>query len=462
MIVKKRQLLNRQLGLNIILLGLYISLSNCEGPRYYSAAELSQLQELDQIEVLILNQPLSYSKKNLGLGRGLDYDLLNEFAKQFKKKIRFRPFNNESDLVLAFKQGQGHLAAGRFPKSFVEEHGYQAGPDYEAAALSVFCHKKINAESVSDLKSKKIITFDKYNKVIPYQKLRQELVPLEIEVWMNGSGLRAFTEIQQQKADCLILNHTEGMYFEKQFMQVEYKFKLQDHFSLNWMIQKNHGYLNSLLKSWFQEASRSGVLLKIFDRYRIISEELTEVDIYMFLKRTDTRLPEYITHFKQAALKYRLPWELVAAISYQESHWDPKAKSFTGVKGLMQITKSTAQDLGIEDIHDAEENIFGGAKYFKQLMSLMPQHLSYSDKIVFSLAAYNIGIGHLNDAFKLAEELGKNPYHWHHLKQVLPKLSEEKYFTKTQFGMARGYETVEYVEKTKAYYHFLISNYKTL
>jgi membrane-bound lytic murein transglycosylase F len=452
---------NRQfyLGLaaRVSILTLFIFLSNCEGPRYYSQAELSQLQDLDKIEVLILNQPLSYSKKNLSLGRGLDYDLLNEFAKHFNKKISFIPFNNESDLVEAFKSGRGQLAAGRFPKSFVESNGFTPGPDYEAAALSLFCHKKFNITKIDDLRNKKIITFNKYNDVVSYQKLKTEIPHAQIEVWMNGSGLRAFNEIQNQKSDCLILNHTEGMFFQKQFLNAEYKFKLQDYFSLNWMIQKDHTYLSSLLKSWIQEASRTGVLLKNFDRYRILSEELSDVDIYLFLKRTDSRLPEYISYFKKAGLKYKLPWELVAAIAYQESQWDPKAKSFTGVQGLMQITKSTAQDLGIEDIHDAEENIFGGARYFKQLINLMPGHLNHSDKIVLALAAYNIGIGHLNDAFKIAQEHGKNPYHWNHLRKILPKLTDEKYYSKTQFGIARGYETVEYVERTKAYYHFLIS-----
>ncbi len=188
------------------------------------------------------------------------------------------------------------------------------------------------------------------------------------------------------------------------------------------------------------------------------SQVLSDKDISIFQKRFHSRLADYKPHFKKAASHFNLPWELVAAISYQESQWDPQARSFTGVQGLMQITKSTAKDLGIEDIHNAEENIFGGAKYIKQLISLMPDHLGEADRIVLALAAYNLGIGHLFDAFKIAADLGKNPYNWNHLKKILPKLSEEAFYQQTQFGSARGHETVAFVERTKAFYSFLIQN----
>jgi membrane-bound lytic murein transglycosylase F len=186
------------------------------------------------------------------------------------------------------------------------------------------------------------------------------------------------------------------------------------------------------------------------------SQVLSDKDIFLFQKRFHSRLADYKPHFIKAGSQYNLPWELVAAISYQESQWDPQAKSFTGVQGLMQITKSTAKDLGIEDIHNAEENIFGGAKYLKQLISLMPDHLSDTDRIILALAAYNLGIGHLFDAFKIATSLGKNPYDWNHLKKILPKLSDETFYRQTQFGSARGNETVAFVERTKAFYNCLI------
>lgn len=449
--------------LKIWLLGFFILTSNCEGPHYYSEQQLSSLQSQDIIEVLILNQPLSFTAKGstqagVSLSKGLDFDLLSEFANFYGKKIKFIPFNNESDLIGQFQKGHGHIAAGRFPKSYITSLGFNSGPDYEAASLSLFCHRNIEINGVADLTQKKVITFERYNQVLSYQNLLKENPLMKIDLWVNGSSLRAFKEVQVQRNDCLIALHSEGLFFQKQFPNVEFKMKLKDYFSLNWMIQKDLDYLNPLLKAWFQAASRDGSIIKILDRYRLISENVDKRDINQFIKNTKETLPDFVTFFKQAGKIHELPWELIAAVAYQESKWIPHAKSFTGVEGFMQITKKTAKDLGIIDIHNVEENIMGGAKYLKQLIQQMPPHLNSSDKVILALAAYNIGIGHLNDAFKIAISEGKNPYQWHQLRQTLPKLTEEKYFKDTQFGEARGYETIDFVERVKVYYHYLIQS----
>jgi membrane-bound lytic murein transglycosylase F len=436
----------------------FLGLIHCEGPRYYSDQQIEKMEELPKLKVLILRHPLSYSSKAKNISQGIDHDLIVDFARSYNKKVEFIPFRNEDDLVAAYKNGAGHVAAGRFPRAFAENHSSDLGPDYESASLSVFCSKKINVMTEKDLSKLDLISFERNKNVVSHLELVKTIPKARIQVWLNGSTVRAFSEIENNKADCLITNNKEGIFHLKSFSNLEFKFKLKDHFSLNWMIDGNHAYLNPLMRNWFQKASREGRIQKIYEQYRIYSEELTQSDIEIFKKRTKSRLPEYISLFKKAGAKYGLPWELVAAVCYQESHWDPSARSFTGVKGLMQITKSTAEDLGIEDIHDPQENIFGGARYLKQLIRFFPTDISYNDRVILALAAYNIGIGHLQDAFTLTESAGKNPYHWNHLKNELPKLARNEFYRNTQYGQARGGETVEYVEKTKAYFHYLLSS----
>lgn len=415
------------------------------------------MSALPQLKVLILNHPLSYSTKAKRIGQGIDHDLLADFAKTYGKKITFKAYRNEDDLLAAYKRGEGQIAAGRFPRAFGENYSNLLGPDYESASLSVFCKKKINATDERDLKNLDIISFERNKNVVSHLELVKQIPNARVQVWLNGSTSRAFAEIENNKADCLVTNNKEGLFHLKSVSKVDFKFKLKDHFSLNWMIADDAYFLSPLMRNWFQQASREGRIQKIYEQYRIYSEELSQSDAEIFKIRTRSRLPEYISIFKQAGAQYNLPWELIAAVCYQESHWDPTARSFTGVKGLMQITKSTAADLGIEDIHNAEENILGGARYLKKLISLFPKDISYNDRVFLALAAYNIGIGHLEDAFNLTYTFGKNPYHWNQLKTVLPKLAQNEYYRNTQYGKARGYETVEYVEKTKAYYHYLVS-----
>lgn len=436
-----------------------LALVNCEGPRYYSDQQAQKLAELPTLKVLILRHPLSYSSKAKRISQGIDHDLLVDFAKSYGKKIEFKSYRNEDDLVAAYKTGAGHIAAGRFPRSFGENYSSVLGPDYESASLSVFCDKRDVVNGENDLGHLQTIAFERNKSVVSHLELVKKVPNARIQLWLNGSTVRAFSEIESKKADCLITNSKEGLFHLKDFSNLEFKFKLKDHFSLNWVINEDHSYLSPLMRSWIQKASRDGRIQKIYEQYRIYSEELTQSDIEIFKLRTKSRLPDYISLFKRAGIKYSLPWELVAAVCYQESHWDPAARSFTGVKGLMQITQSTADYLGIEDIHDPEENILGGARYLKKLIKFFPEEISYNDRVILALAAYNIGIGHLQDAFSIANTLGKNPYHWNQLKEVLPKLAQNEYYKDTQFGRARGYETVEYVEKTKAYFHYLLSTH---
>ena len=154
-----------------------------------------------------------------------------------------------------------------------------------------------------------------------------------------------------------------------------------------------------------------------------------------------------------------MPWTLLAAVAYQESKWDEDAKSYTGVKGLMQLTSKTAEHLGVNNREDPYQSIQGGALYLKYLFDKTPVNLHVNQRWALALAAYNIGWGHLRDANHLAIRLKKNPYNWTELKTVLPKLEKQIFYSKLTFGYARGSETVEFVDKVFNYYKLMNQTY---
>jgi membrane-bound lytic murein transglycosylase F len=160
--------------------------------------------------------------------------------------------------------------------------------------------------------------------------------------------------------------------------------------------------------------------------------------------------------FQEVALAYDLDWRLLAAIGYQESHWDPDAASVTGVRGVMMLTQRTATQLGVTDRLDPEQSIEGGARYFKQMRKRLPGRIPEPDRSWMALAAYNMGMGHLRDARKLTQQQGGNPDRWQDVNERLPLLSQEKYYRETRYGYARGYEARQYVENIRRYYDALI------
>jgi membrane-bound lytic murein transglycosylase F len=159
--------------------------------------------------------------------------------------------------------------------------------------------------------------------------------------------------------------------------------------------------------------------------------------------------------FETAAEENDLDWRLLAAMGYQESHWDPDAVSPTGVRGIMMLTLKTAKDLGIKDRLVPNNSIEGGARYFRQTLDRIPPSITEPDRTWMAMAAYNVGYGHLEDARVIAEQLGKNPDLWIDVKTTLPLLAKRKWYKKTRYGYARGWEPIQYVENIRSYYDIL-------
>jgi len=166
------------------------------------------------------------------------------------------------------------------------------------------------------------------------------------------------------------------------------------------------------------------------------------------------RLPRYQSLFQQAALLSGTDWRLLAAIGYQESNWDPRAVSPTGVRGIMMLARDTADELDI-DRDSPAECIEGGALYFQQIRDRLPPQIREPDRTNMALAAYNQGLGHLQDARTLAAQLGGDPDSWHDVRNALPLLADERWFSRVRHGYADGREAVRYVLNVRDYYERL-------
>jgi membrane-bound lytic murein transglycosylase F len=179
------------------------------------------------------------------------------------------------------------------------------------------------------------------------------------------------------------------------------------------------------------------------------------VDTRVYIRRIDRRFPKFRTYFRQAAEKYDLPFALLAAQGYQESHWRPDARSPTGVRGIMMLTRTTAKSLGVGNRLDPRQSIFGGAKYLARMKERFSDEVSEPDRTWLALAAYNVGRAHLHDAQKLAREQGVSPHHWRSMKHILPLLAQKRYYRDLKYGYARGTEPVRYVRRIREYRHVL-------
>ncbi len=165
------------------------------------------------------------------------------------------------------------------------------------------------------------------------------------------------------------------------------------------------------------------------------------------------QLSPYDQHVREYAEHYGFDWRLIAAQMYQESRFDPKARSWAGAQGLLQVMPRTANQLGLTNLQDPAVGIHAGVKYLAWLRKNFTGDIERTDQTWFTLAAYNAGYGHVLDARRLAAELKLDPDRWFgNVEQAMLLLSKPKYYKRTRHGYVRGGQPVIYVREIKRRY----------
>lgn len=262
-------------------------------------------------------------------------------------------------------------------------------------------------------------------------------------------------QVWQGKLDCTVADSNIIEINQRYYPELRVRFDLGDPESLAWALPIEADELQSRIEDWFDDFKAGDRLDALNEKYYGYIELFDYVDNKKFNRRIRSRLPKYKNLFKKVAGKYDLDWTLLAAQAYQESHWNPRARSPTGVRGMMMLTLTTARALNVKSRLDPRQSIEGGARYLSRLRKRIPQSVSEPDRTWFALAAYNVGMGHIHDARTLAKRLNRDPDSWRDLTEVLPLLSSKKHYRTLKYGYARGREPVSYVRHIRDYQNVL-------
>jgi membrane-bound lytic murein transglycosylase F len=277
--------------------------------------------------------------------------------------------------------------------------------------------------------------------------------------WKENSDLSSdelLNLVYEQVIDYTIADSIDLTLFQRYHKEMYSAFTISDEQSLAWaMPYSSDDSLLTEANNFFRQLRNNGKLKQLIERYYGHADQLGFVGTRLYLRHVKTRLPEYQPHFEKMARKYKLDWRLLAAIGYQESHWQPKAKSPTGVRGIMMLTLATAKQLNVRNRLDPKQSIEGGAKYLRRILDRLPARIPEPDRTWLALAAYNVGYYHLKDARIITRQLGGDPDRWIDIKESLPLLSQKKWHKKTKHGYARGHEPVKYVENIRIYHDLL-------
>ncbi len=418
---------------------------------------LEQIKRDGELVVITRNSPTTYYEGAEGL-TGLEYDLVQLFAKKLDVAARFVIPDSFTDILPAISRKEAHFAAAGLTITKARESLVRFAPPYqEITQQLIYRAGTYRPRKITDIigSTLEIIAGSSHEEELNRLKLKHPDLEWEARDDMESGELLYL--LKEQVIDYTIADSNEAALNQRYYPELKPAMDLTPPQPLAWAFP--HSEDSSLYDAalrFFKQIKKDGTLKNIIERHYGHIEKLNFVDKRTFKRHATSRLPKYKALFKNAALENDFDWKLLAAIGYQESHWNPRAKSPTGVRGIMMLTMATAKQLGIKSRVDPAESIHGGARYIKMMAKKIPKRITNPDRLWMTLASYNIGFGHLEDARKLTQKRGRNPDKWADVKQTLPLLSKKKWYKKTRHGYARGREAVAYVDSIRSYYDILV------
>ncbi|WP_432719552.1 membrane-bound lytic murein transglycosylase MltF [Jeongeupia wiesaeckerbachi] len=430
-----------------------VALVGCGDMPANTAPQAASWTESRELVVLVQNGPTTFYVDAEGHYAGLEYDLVTRFASENGLKVRFVVEPNYAKLFERLQRNEAHLAVGVHESK--DEQGIRFGPVYQSVRpVLVYRNDRTEQAALNAIHDGAMIeTMPQYVHALTQFKVKAP--SLAWKVVEAGDSEELIEAVAQRKIDYAIVGSQVAELAQKYYPQVAISEKSGDPQQLAWAMQDGDTELQTKLAQFFTEINTDKSLAKLIDRYYGHVDRIAPPDSVAFLKKRGSTLPRYEKWFKKAGAETSIDWRLLAALSYQESHWDPEAVSAFGVRGLMMLTNDTAQRMGVNRL-DPLQSIQGGARYLAMLRDGLPDDIPEPDRTWLAMAAYNVGLGHLLDARELARRQGKNPDSWADIKTTLPLLRDPKYYNTVRFGYARGGEPVAYVETLRSFYDILV------
>ncbi len=450
------QLNRRCYATSPILVGLFIlMIALLSGCQEELPTKLQAVQAKGKLVVVTRNSPTTYYESASGHA-GIEYELAKAFAEYLDVELELIVNDNLKEISEMVQSGQVDFAAAGLTVTKQREQNLMFAPAYQRITSKlVFKQGKKWPRNLSQLNGElRVVAHSAYSQAL--LSLKPDFANLHWSETTEQTAEELLMMVLEETIDYTIVDSTELDLNRRFHPELAVAFTIGKPQSLAWAFPKSEDYsLYSRVIEFFGQLNAQGKVAQLSDKYYGHVEKFDYVGARKFHHAAQNNLEKYRKFFVNAA-EDDLDWRLLAAQSYQESHWKPHAKSPTGVRGMMMLTLSTAKQLGIKNRLDAEQSIAGGAKYFRKLKKRVPSRIPEPDRTWFALAGYNVGWGHVEDARIITQQQGGDPDKWTDVKERLPLLQKKKWYKKTKHGYARGQEPVNYVTNIRRYYDVLV------
>ncbi len=436
--------------LAVLLLSLFMAA--CSEPKN----ELQRIKHEGKLVVVTRNAATTYFEGPNG-PTGLEYDLASGFAAELGVTLEMIVADTVSEVLTLLAEGKADMAAAGLTITAPRElWAHFSTPYQQITQQLVYRSGRARPRSLAKLNGQlEIIAMSSHAEHL--SKLQSKYRNLS---WSENSEVESeelLNLVWEKVLDYTIADSNEVAMNRRFYPELRVAFDISKPEPLAWAFPRSRDKsLQQAANVYIEDLEASGRLAQLIDRYYGHLEDFDYVGTRIYMRHIQQRLPEFRTTFEYSGEEFGVDWRLLAAMAYQESHWDPAAVSPTGVRGLMMLTATTASELGVEQRTDPVQSIRGGALYFSKLLNRLPERITEPDRSWLAVAAYNIGYGHMEDARIITQQQGADPDSWKEVRERFPLLHNRKWYRKTRYGYARGNETTRYVENIRSYYDILV------
>jgi len=437
----------------LIAIILALLLGTCEN----KPSLLEQIKQRGELRVVTRNSPSTFYLGADGPA-GFEYDLASLFAAELGVNLNMFAADTFNTILPTVREQRADFAAAGLSITESRKSEFWFGPPYmQVTPQVVYRYGEKRPRAPEDLLGSVIQVVDGSSHAETLRELALVHADLNFLPQTDVEADELLYRVSQRELDYTVADSTDVSLNQRYYPEIRVAFDLGDAEPLAWAFRRaDDDSLYRAAVTFLEKLQRSGGLAQIVERHYGHTDRFDYVGTRIFMRHIDTRMPAYRGTFEEAGTLSGVDWRLLAAMGYQESHWDADAVSPTGVRGIMMLTRNTARHVGIDNRLDPEKSILGGANYFRLVKDKVPERIGEPDRTWFALAAYNVGFGHLEDARILTQIQGGNPDRWIDVRERLPLLSQKKWYKQTKYGYARGHEPVIYVENIRSYYDILV------
>jgi len=413
--------------------------------------DLGEIRERKVLRVLTLNSASTYY---LWRGElvGFEYELTREFARKLGLRVEMVVPPSRDDLLPWLAQGRGDVVAAALTPSETHEGVIYSRPYNFASRMIVTQAADEGLVDLDGLQGRSIFVRPNSSHWSVMDQLRRNGDPYRLHAAPGEMENEEIIAAVAEGAFDLTVSYSHILDIEMHWRDdIRGAFAVGDPVPLSWAVRERNPELKTAIDGFLDRTYRGLFYNVVYDRY-FRDPKQSRKHVEQRIAPTGGLSP-YDEIVKRHAQTHNFDWRMIVAIMYQESRFDPKARSHAGALGLLQVLPRTGRQMGYSDVRDPEPNIAAGVKYLRWVQDRFPEDLPVADRMWFALASYNAGHEHVRDARRLAEQQGWDPNRWFgNVERAMLLLARRQYARQARHGYCRGSEPVNYVREIAARY----------